>query len=78
MGAKKRPIYRVVVADSQAKRDGRFIDIVGHYDPNPEPYELNLKLVEIQDWIAKGALPTDTVRQLLSNYKKKLAKQKKV
>ncbi|MDR2349385.1 MAG: 30S ribosomal protein S16 [Deltaproteobacteria bacterium] len=65
LGAKKRPFYRIVVADSQAKRDGRFIDIVGHYDPLPDPHKLTLKTELIQQWISKGAVPTDTVKSLL-------------
>jgi small subunit ribosomal protein S16 len=70
LGAKKKPIYRVVVADSQAKRDGRFIEIVGHYDPNPTPYSLTLNTELLQQWISKGALPTQTVSSLIKAYQK--------
>lgn len=64
-GAKKRPFYRVVVADREAKRDGRFVEIVGHYNPCREPVELKLNHERISYWIAKGAKPSDTVRGLI-------------
>jgi small subunit ribosomal protein S16 len=64
-GGKKKPYYRLVVADSQAKRDGRFIDIVGHYDPKPDPYRLDIDRDLLYKWIEKGALPTDTVASLI-------------
>jgi small subunit ribosomal protein S16 len=65
LGAKKKPFYRLVVADSQSKRDGAFLDIVGFYDPNPNPYVLELKEELMDSWIKKGATPTDTVRSLV-------------
>jgi small subunit ribosomal protein S16 len=65
MGAKKRPFYRIVVADSEAPRDGRFIEIVGNYDPLKDPAEINLKEDRIKDWLSKGAKPTVTVTNLL-------------
>jgi small subunit ribosomal protein S16 len=65
MGAKKRPFYRLVVADSRAPRDGRFIEIIGHYNPIVEPVELVVDMEKAQDWIKKGARPSDTVKRLL-------------
>lgn len=64
MGAKKRPFYRVVVADSRAPRDGRFIEILGHYNPIVEPIELEIDKEKAQDWLKKGAQPSDTVKRL--------------
>jgi len=65
MGAKKRPFYRLVVADSRAPRDGRFIEILGHYNPIVDPVELVVDKEKAQDWLNKGAQPSDTVRRLL-------------
>lgn len=65
LGAKKKPFYRIVVADSAAKRDGRFLEIVGIYDPNPNPARVEIKKERVADWVAKGAKPTDTVASLL-------------
>ena len=65
MGAKKRPFYRVVVADSRAPRDGRFIEQVGHYNPMTEPHALQLKLDRVDYWLGVGALPSDTVGRLI-------------
>ncbi|MEJ6400595.1 30S ribosomal protein S16 [Nicoliella lavandulae] len=67
MGSKKRPFYRVVVADSRSPRDGRFIQIVGTYNPLVKPSEVKLEEDDIMDWLGKGAQPSDTVRNLLSN-----------
>lgn len=64
-GAKKKPFYRVVVAEKRAKRDGRFVEIVGHYNPCREPAQLELKLDRISYWIKCGAQPTDTVKNLI-------------
>ncbi len=64
-GAKKKPFYRIVVADSEARRDGRFIEIVGTYNPLIEPAEVVIKQDRVQHWIGKGVIPTDTVRSLL-------------
>ncbi len=68
-GSKKRPFYRIVVADIQMPRDGRFIEIVGTYDPLQDPPAITLKNDSIDAWIAKGALPTDTVRAILKQSK---------
>ena len=64
-GRKKTPMYRIVVADSQAPRDGRFIEIVGQYQPQIGENAINLKLDRVEYWMNVGALPTDTVRSLL-------------
>jgi small subunit ribosomal protein S16 len=66
MGAKKNPFYRVVVADSRAPRDGRFIEILGNYDPSKQPAVVNLDEAKVLDWMNKGAQPTDTVENLFS------------
>lgn len=65
MGAKKRPFYRLVVADSRAPRDGRFIEILGHYNPIVDPVELVVDTEKAKDWLNKGAQPSDTVKRLL-------------
>ena len=64
-GAKKYPYYRVVVADGRSPRDGRFICEVGRYNPNTNPKIVNLDLEQIDEWIGKGAQPTDTVAHLI-------------
>ena len=64
-GAKKRPYYRIVVADSRAPRDGRFIDEVGRYNPCTEPAMVKFDMEKVDRWIADGAQPTDTVARLL-------------
>ena len=65
MGMKKKPFYRVVVADERASRDGRFIDELGYYNPVSNPVELKIDAEKVQQWIKNGAQPTDTVRALL-------------
>ncbi len=65
MGAKNKPFYRIVVANSESPRDGRFLEIVGNYNPHKDPVEVNLQEDRILDWLAKGAKPTLTVSQLL-------------
>ena len=65
MGAKKAPIYRIVVADSRYPRDGRFIEELGYYDPTKEPSVLKVDDEKAKSWIANGAQPTDTVKALL-------------
>ena len=64
-GAKKRPFYQVVVADGRSRRDGRFIENMGTYDPTKNPAVFKLNADKIKAWLGKGAQPTDTVRQLL-------------
>jgi small subunit ribosomal protein S16 len=65
VGSKKNPIYRVVVADSRSPRDGKFIEIVGRYNPQPDPSLIEFDEAKVRDWLAKGAQPTDTVARLL-------------
>ena len=65
-GANKAPFYRIVVADSRAPRDGRFIEVVGNYDSTKEPAVVNIDEEKALAWMAKGAQPTDTVRSLFS------------
>lgn len=67
MGAKKRPFYRVVVADSRMPRDGRFIEEIGYYNPLTKPAEVKIDIEKANDWLKKGAIPTDTVKFLLKN-----------
>jgi len=67
VGSKKNPIYRVVVADSRSPRDGRFIEIVGRYNPQTNPSTIQLDADKIQDWISKGAQPSDSVKRLLKS-----------
>jgi small subunit ribosomal protein S16 len=64
-GRKKTPMFRIVVADSKAPRDGRFIEIIGQYQPRGGENALNLKADRVEHWLNVGALPTDTVRSLL-------------
>jgi len=65
MGAKKRPSYRIVVADSKSPRDGRFIESIGYYDPIADPKTLKIDDERAKHWLSVGAQPTDTVRMLL-------------
>ncbi|MFO7972143.1 MAG: 30S ribosomal protein S16 [Desulfobacterales bacterium] len=64
-GAKKRPFYRIVIADSESPRDGKFLENVGTYDPVADPAKVSLKQERIKHWIGQGAIPTDTVKNLL-------------
>ncbi|BCS98789.1 30S ribosomal protein S16 [Desulfoluna limicola] len=64
-GAKKKPFYRIVVADSEAPRDGRFLEIVGTYDPLKDPATVTVKQDRVGYWLGEGAIPTDTVRDIL-------------
>jgi small subunit ribosomal protein S16 len=65
IGSKKNPIYRVVAADSRSPRDGKFIEIVGRYNPQTEPSTIELNEEKVQAWLDKGAQPTEPVRRLL-------------
>jgi len=65
MGAKKKPFYRIIVADSRSPRDGRFIEELGTYDPLKEPSEIKVDADKAKQWIANGAQPTETVKTLL-------------
>ncbi|HIJ57543.1 MAG TPA: 30S ribosomal protein S16 [Deltaproteobacteria bacterium] len=64
-GAKKRPFYRIVVADSESSRDGKFLEVVGTYNPLMDPAEVNLKDERVKYWMDQGAIPTGTVKTLL-------------
>ena len=65
-GTTKRPYYRLVVADSRDKRDGRYLEIIGSYDPTKNPTEIKIDEERALEWLLKGAQPTDTVKNLLS------------
>ena len=65
IGAKKKPFYRVIVADSRSPRNGRFIEEIGYYDPNEEPSVVKIDAEAAKKWLANGAQPTDTARALL-------------
>lgn len=64
-GAKKKPFYRIVVADSRSPRDGRFIDLLGTYDPLQNPAAIHLKREKLDKWLRHGAQPTETVAKLI-------------
>lgn len=80
MGAKQKPFYRIVAADSRFPRDGRFIEVVGTYNPIKKPAEIKIDEAKVLTWLGKGATPTDTVRTLLSGtgIMKKFTDSKKV
>jgi small subunit ribosomal protein S16 len=65
VGSKKNPIYRVVVADSRSPRDGKFIEIVGRYNPQTEPSTIEFNEEKVKEWLGKGAQPSGTVQRLL-------------
>ena len=65
VGSKKNPIYRVVVSDSRSPRDGKFIEIVGRYNPQTEPSLIELDEEKVRGWLAKGAQPSEPVQRLL-------------
>lgn len=67
MGAKKAPFYRIVAADSRSPRDGRFIELLGTYNPTTTPAQITVKEEEVLKWLSTGAQPSDTVRNLLSS-----------
>ena len=69
-GAKNRPYYKVVVADSRSPRDGKFIEIIGTYDPKKPGHNSTLNVDRVEYWISKGAQPSDTVRSLIKKNKK--------
>jgi small subunit ribosomal protein S16 len=64
-GRKKKPFYRIIVADSESKRDGKFLDIIGTYDPLKDPAVININSDKLQEWLGRGALPTTTVKSLI-------------
>lgn len=65
VGSKKNPVYRVVIADARAPRDGKFLEIVGRYNPQTEPSTIEIDEERVRDWLSKGAQPTDPVKRLL-------------
>lgn len=69
-GAKKRPYYRVVIADARAPRDGKFIDEVGRYNPCTDPAMIKLDLEKVDAWMKNGAQPTETVQRLIETARK--------
>jgi small subunit ribosomal protein S16 len=69
MGSNRRPAYRVVVADSRSPRDGRFIEVIGHYNPLTQPPTVKIDRAKAQEWISKGAQPSNTVKRLMQNVK---------
>ena len=78
-GSKQRPFYRIVASDSRSPRDGKFIEIIGTYNPIPAEYEVKIDEEKAMYWLNNGAIPTDTVRSILSKQgiMKKYAEQKK-
>ncbi len=68
VGSKKRPFFRVVVAESTAARDGSFVEILGHYYPRTSPAKVEIDRERVQYWISKGARPSDTVRTLIARH----------
>ena len=69
MGSNRRPAYRVVVADSRSPRDGRFIEVIGHYNPLTQPPTVQIDRAKAREWIARGAQPSNTVKRLMENVK---------
>jgi len=69
-GAKNRPYYKIVVADSRSPRDGKFIEIIGNYDPKKKDLNANIDLARADYWIGQGAKPSDTVRSLIKKVRK--------
>ena len=65
LGRKKKPFYRIVVADSECKRDGKFLDVVGTYDPLQDPVVVKVDNAKLEDWMGRGALPSTTVKSIL-------------
>ena len=72
MGSSRRPAYRVVVADSRSPRDGRFIEVIGHYNPLTQPPTVKIDRAKAREWIAKGAQPSNTVKRLIENVKEEV------
>ncbi len=64
-GAKKRPFYRIVAADSKAPRDGRFLEVLGYYDPLKDPAQIHIDVDKVKEWIQRGAKLSETVESLL-------------
>ena len=75
MGSSRRPAYRVVVADSRSPRDGRFIEVIGHYNPLTQPPTVKIDRAKAREWISKGAQPSNTVKRLMENVKEEAPAQ---
>jgi len=73
LGNKDNPFYRIIVADRESPRDGKFIEIVGYYDVQKEPPIINIKMDRVQYWLDKGAQPTKTVKDLIKKFSKQEA-----
>jgi small subunit ribosomal protein S16 len=73
VGSKKRPFFRVVVAESTAARDGSFVEVLGHYYPRARPAKVDIDRERVQYWISKGAKPSDTVRTLMARQQSEAA-----
>lgn len=67
-GRKKQPFYRIIVADSESPRDGKFLDIIGTYDPMQDPVVVSIDDEKLEDWLKRGAIPSTTVRSLLKKH----------
>ncbi|MBN2372268.1 30S ribosomal protein S16 [bacterium] len=65
LGAKKSPFYRIIVVDSKCKRDGKFIEQLGYYDPTRDPADIKIDVEKAKSWIEKGVIPSDTVKNIL-------------
>jgi small subunit ribosomal protein S16 len=76
IGSKKKPFYRIVVADSRSPRDGKFIEAIGHYDPRSKD-DIVLDIEKAEEWQQKGAKPTETVGKLIKRLKKQMETEKK-
>ncbi|MCS7279392.1 MAG: 30S ribosomal protein S16 [Thermodesulfobacteriaceae bacterium] len=72
LGRKKRPFYRIVAADSRSPRDGKFLDILGYYNPLKEPFEVKVDEKKVRTWLERGAEPTETVKALFKRIGLKL------
>ena len=68
MGRKKQPYYRIIVANNEAKRDGKFLDIIGTYDPMQEPAAVTIDTEKLNEWLGKGAEPSATVSNIIKKY----------
>ena len=66
LGAKKKPFYRIVAMDSRTQRDGKYIDLLGYYDPMTEPVNVKLNMEKINKWLSRGAIPSQTVDSILA------------
>lgn len=67
-GRKKMPFYRIIVADIESKRDGKFLDILGTYDPMKDPAEVKIDTDKLKTWLDRGAIPTNTVKSLITKH----------